>query len=354
MSRVPLHVIRCYLRRPPCPGGMEKHIAALSREQRKLGVRVTDVYNEGEIEGEGVKILVGLILCRVRPAVMRDFLFYLVAIIRLRHLRLEKGHRVIHVHGDWSAFLFARMLRHALAADLLVASIHGTIRRAYLMAWVLGGVDLVFSTGKNIAKRINRIIYMPSAPSDIFFTQPEIATKTDIILVGSLVNVKNYDLLLNVAERLSEIRFAVIGTGPEGSRLRNTATLRGITNIDWRGEANPSEVRDAIAAAKVFLNLSYEEGTPTAAIEAMAVGTPVVLTPSNDYVSLLGNGEAGVVLDGWDIEEIVLAIRDLLENEDRRKAMSVRARERAAGERWNVKARQVTDSMNRAIDWIAS
>lgn len=349
MTNPPLHVIRCYLRRPPCPGGMEKHIDALSREQRKIGIRVTDVYNEGEIEGEGAHILPRFKLLAIPSAAIRDFIFYAAALIRLRYLRREKGRRVVHVHGDWPSFLFAGILRRVIAADLLVASLHGKVRWPSLIAWVLREAPLVFSTGKDAINRLPKIQYLPSAPAEIFFTTPEIATVTDVLLVGSLVKGKNYDLLLDVAARLPEITFAVIGAGPEEGRLLHRTALCGIANVDWRGAASPGEVRDALAASKLFLNLSLEEGTPTAAVEAMAVGIPVVLTPSNDFSSLLCNDEAGIALDSWDVETIVVTIRALLEDGERRTAMSVRAREYAAGERWHVKAKQVSDAMEQAL-----
>lgn len=350
MSRPPLHIIRCYLRRPPCVGGMEKHIAALSREQRKLGIRVTDVYNEGEVEGEGVHILPTVKLRAIPSAAIRDFIFYTVALIRLRYLREEEGRRVVHVHGDWSAFLFAGILRRVIASDLLVASVHDKVGWPRLIAWALKDAPLVFSTGQDAVKYLPRFRYLPSAPAEIFFATPEAAPASDVLLVGSLVKKKNYDLLLDVAARLPKIKFAVIGVGPEHGRLLHRSASCGISNIDWRGAASPSEVRDALAASKLFLNLSLEEGTPTAAVEAMAVGVPVVLTPSNDYSSLLGDDGAGIALDSWDIQTIVVTIKDLLDDVDRRTAMGVRARECAAGERWHFKARQVSDAMEKTLN----
>lgn len=350
MTSPPLHVVRCYPRRPPCSGGMEKHIAALSLEQRKLGVRVTDVFNEGEVEGEGVRILPGLRLGRIPRAIVRDFLFYLAAALRLRRLCANSPSLVVHVHGDWSAFLFARLMRHSIGADLFVASFHGKARMPRVLAHTLRGVDLVYSTGKAFAVYVPKARHLVSAPSEIFFETAEEAPAADVLLVGSLVGVKNYDLLLDVAERLPSVRFAVLGTGPEEDRLRDANAARGIKNIDWRGSASAGDVRDAMAASKLFLNLSKKEGSPTAALEAMAVGTPVVLTPSNDYSALVEESESGVVLNGWDCDEIVATLRKLLTDSNRRAAMGRHARQRAAGERWHIKARQITDAMIEALE----
>jgi glycosyltransferase involved in cell wall biosynthesis len=349
MKKALLHVVRCYPRRPPCPGGMEKHIASLSREQRRIGIRVTDVFNDGEPEGEGVQILACIKLHRVHPAALRDLLFYVAAIARLRRMPREGGRCVIHVHGDWSAFVFARILRRVIRADILAATIHGSVRRPLLLSWALYGAGVVFSTGKDAADRIAGAIHLTSAPDEVFFEPAGIADTSDIILVGSIVKVKNYDLLLDIAERMPEFSFAIIGTGTEEYRLRTAAKLRCIDNIDWRGGAGSNAVRDALAAAKIFLSLSFEEGTPTAALEAMAVGTPVVITPSNDYSSLLANGEAGVALVDWDLEEIIITLRKLLDDNERRAAMSACAQRRAASERWHVKAKQVTDAMEQAL-----
>src|SRR5918993_925418 len=77
-------VIRSYFRLPPEPGGMEEHIAQLSRAQRALGVDVVNLFNSGSAAGPAVQLLPRLDLLSVRPALLRNILFYAAAFVQRR------------------------------------------------------------------------------------------------------------------------------------------------------------------------------------------------------------------------------------------------------------------------------
>ena len=122
-------VIRSYVRLPPEPGGMEEHIDQLSRSQRALGVEVVNLFNSGAAAGPAVQILAKLDLVTVRPAFLRNILFYSAAFSQRRALT-DARPTILHAHGDWSDFLLAKQLARSVGAKAGAASLHDTVSRA--------------------------------------------------------------------------------------------------------------------------------------------------------------------------------------------------------------------------------
>jgi glycosyltransferase involved in cell wall biosynthesis len=92
-------------------------------------------------------------------------------------------------------------------------------------------------------------------------------------------------------------------------------------------------------SAGVFVLPSRSEGLPVAVLEALAAGCPVVITNQCNLPEVAEAG-AGLVIEP-DATQIVSAMRALLKDEDRRRAMSVNARTLAQKSfDWDVIARR--------------
>lgn len=355
MSADGLHVLRIYDRLPPLPGGMERHIAELTAAQRRLGIKVTNIYNLGCPDGDALQILKSRQLYRLRPTVLRDLIFYGAIAMRRRSLSL-RGVDVVHAHGGWSAFFLARALARDLGAPVVAASVHDVIKRNPLLhRRAMKGCNPVFATGLGEARYLQGALgqpvhHLPSAPADHFFSPPTMRTEpTDIIVVGTLVPKKRIDLVLQCAARRPDLSFTIYGDGPQRNRLESLRSQAGLANVAFRGMATIERIHSAMHSARLFLNVSQFEGSPTAALEAMACGLPVVLTPSNDYSALVRAEENGLVTFGWDVDEITAAIDLCLADEGRRRLMGERAKRIAQGHRWEAKARFVTEAMRNAL-----
>ena len=352
-----LHVIRVYKRLPPEPGGMEQHIAQLTAAQRALGVRVTEVYNRGEPAGEAVQLMRSIDLKTVKPAAFGDLMFYGAAVARSATICRDRPIRVVHAHGDWSSFVLARALAKTLRASAVAVSLHDRLRVGdRLIAAALSHCDPIFATGLTDVQRMSRLtgrkaIHLPSAPQDFFFEGPDTAGKKyDVVAVGSLVLRKRLPIIVECAALRPNLQFAIVGDGPERTAIQELIASRSLKNVHLLGSLTSTEVRSVLHASKLFLNTSSSEGSPTAALEAMACGLPVVLTPSNDYSSIVRSGENGQVTRGWDAQEIAGAIDMFMDHEDRRMTASVASRRIAEEHRWSRKAEIVTAAMLAAAD----
>lgn len=351
-----LHVLRIYERLPPEPGGMERHIAELTAAQRKLGVKVTSIYNTGSADGDAIQVIRPFALHRLRPASLRNLVFY-GAIARHRQSLRRANVNVVHAHGGWSAFLLAQALARAVRAPVVAASVHGFIEpNVALHRRAMRGCDPVFATGLHEVRYFNQVLagtayHLPSAPADLFFSAPtEEVAPTDVVVAGNLMPVKRTELVLQCAQSRPNLRFSIYGDGPERARLESVKAAAGLGNVTFHGVASLERIHSAMYSAKLFLNVSQSEGSPTAALEAMDCGLPVVLTPANDYSALVQAGENGIVTRGWDIEEITAAIDRCLADEDRRRKMGETAKQVANKHRWDAKARFVTEAMSNVLE----
>ncbi|HET7502214.1 MAG TPA: glycosyltransferase [Kofleriaceae bacterium] len=102
-----------------------------------------------------------------------------------------------------------------------------------------------------------------------------------LVSVGRLVHLKGYDLLLAAIDRLRtthpDLHLTIVGDGPERQRLEALALkldlARHVTFLGFSPEPWP-----VVRAADLFVLGSRYEAFPNAALEALACGTPVVLT----------------------------------------------------------------------------
>ncbi len=355
MTAASFRVVRIYFRLPPEPGGMEEHIARLSAEQRQQGIEVVNVFNVGEADGPALRLYGSRDLLGIRPATLRNIMFYGGALMRSGQLRSSLP-TILHVHGDWSDFLLGRMLGRAIGAAGYVASIHAALsasRRLYSL--VLKDYGAIFATGKAEQSALQAVLgrdvqHLPSAPHDSFLAEQGLTgIRYDVITVANLFDVKMPGLVLDCAAQRPDLRFGLLGDGPLAAPLRERIARERLTNVDMPGRLPRSGVIAALRHSRLFLSTSSKEGTPTAALEAMAVGLPVLLTPSNDYRWLVEDGVNGRITSSWDIGEIIAGIDDLLRDERRRQAMGANNRLRASGHSWTRKAQRVSDVMTALV-----
>jgi glycosyltransferase involved in cell wall biosynthesis len=351
-----LHVIRCYERLPPLLGGMERHIQELTEAQRDLGVRVTEVFNRGQPTGESVQVSRGWKLDQIRPYALRSALFYAGALrheLQLDHTRFQ----VVHVHGDWPAFLFGTLFAKLIGADAVAATLHEWSRGPSALYRIgLKSCDPIFATGLREARLLAKITgkvarHLPSAPAEVFFTEPEAQFRpADVILAGTLTPRKNVALALDIASRRPEISIAIFGDGQDRGRLQALSREKALKNVRFYGSVEREVIHSAMSSSKLFLNTAFAEGSPTAALEAMACRLPVVLTPSNDYSDIVDQGLNGRVTAGWNADELVETIDEFLRDPQRLSHARAAARQTAERHRWKGKAQIVTQAMINALE----
>lgn len=94
-----------------------------------------------------------------------------------------------------------------------------------------------------------------------------------------------------------------------------------------------------------FVYPSYYEGFGLPILEAMRCGTPVIAGNLTSLPEVVG--DAGLLVDPFDVEAIGAAMRRLVDDDELRRALSARGRARAAHFDWRKTARATLDVYER-------
>lgn len=122
----------------------------------------------------------------------------------------------------------------------------------------------------------------------------------DVSYVGRLTFQKNPQRLMRVFKLLKDkkpdVKIAVVGTGDLEAETKALANEYQLTdNVSFLGfQSNPLKI---LHDSKVMIMTSRWEGTPMCALEAMALGVPIVSTPSDGLCDLVTDGENGFLND---------------------------------------------------------
>jgi UDP-glucose:(heptosyl)LPS alpha-1,3-glucosyltransferase len=127
----------------------------------------------------------------------------------------------------------------------------------------------------------------------------------------------------------SPIRLLVVGAGDE-SRFRTLAARLG-ARVTFAGRR--TDVERYYAASDVFVLPSWYETFSLAAFEAAASGLPVVAARVSGVDELVGDGEAGLIVER-DAGELGTALADLAASPETRERLGTAARERSAEYTW--------------------
>jgi glycosyltransferase involved in cell wall biosynthesis len=152
--------------------------------------------------------------------------------------------------------------------------------------------------------------------------------------LGRLVEQKNPLLLLDVLDalRAEGYRLVVIGDGPLADELRRRAAALALTDrVEFVGSLPRAQALQRLRSVDVLLMPSLWEGMPLAALEAMAIGVPVVASAVGGLREIIEDGRSGFLVEGGDRGRYAAAVRRLSADPARRAAIVARAREVVAG-----------------------
>jgi len=163
-------------------------------------------------------------------------------------------------------------------------------------------------------------------------------------IVGHVANLapkKKQDDLLRAASivlaHYPEVTFVMVGRGPLLDRLQHFARTLGIErNVRFLGFVE--DVYQVVDTFDIFALSSLHEGLPTVAIEAMALGKPVVATRVGGTPEVVTDGVDGFLTAPRNPDELAERLVKLLRDDQLRHAMGERAIAKAH-ERFDIRRR---------------
>jgi glycosyltransferase involved in cell wall biosynthesis len=122
-----------------------------------------------------------------------------------------------------------------------------------------------------------------------------------LVFAGRLVAAKNLQLAVAALARAPEVRLVIIGDGPERPGLDEVIADAGLRDrIVLKSSLPRSEVMEWMRAADGLLLSSAWENFPHVAVEALAVGTPVVATAVGGVPEVIESGVNGILVPPGD------------------------------------------------------
>ncbi|MCX7818727.1 MAG: glycosyltransferase family 4 protein [Kiritimatiellae bacterium] len=269
---------------------------------------------------------------------------------------LHRGRSVVTIH-DLSFLRHPetteeRNLRH------LRAHIQQTVARA----------DAILTDSHTIADEIRqqwpaaapRVVAVPLAAPEGFARPPDEAIararaargldRPYLLSVGTLEPRKNYAFLVEVFEHLADFDGDLVLAGRPGWKWAATAARIAASpraaRIRHLEPADDAEICALYAGAEAFVCASLYEGFGFPPLEAMACGTPVVVSAGGSLPEVCGDG--ALIVPGFEADVWAASIRRVLSDRQLRAALVERGHRNLARYSWAQTARQ-TWAVYRAV-----
>nr|WP_240910693.1 glycosyltransferase family 4 protein [Thermococcus sp. MV11] len=297
---------------------------------------------------EGIKVI------RQKPAfiisntpVKISLPFELLTMIKRRRFDLIISHTPVPFYAD-VASLVARLMKLPLTiyyhagslekgswVDFLAKLYSLTVERFTLRNTELVGVSHHVA---NILKKkgFRAKVRYPRIAKGFINTKPNYRGNY-VLFVGQLTKAhrwKNLELLIKAFVRARDAvptaRLVIVGTGDFLEYYRSLAGKLGVGEaVSFTGFVSDEELVELYRNAKLFVLPSSEsEAFGKVVVEAMILGTPVIVSNVGEFPVIVENGKAGIIIEPSP-ENIAGAIKELLENEKLRRKMAVFAARRA-------------------------
>jgi phosphatidyl-myo-inositol dimannoside synthase len=275
-------------------------------------------------------------------------------IARLRRLEREHGVDVIHSHHShdhWLAVVVAR-----LTGAPVVRTFHNlrAVKRGVMARALYRRTAAAFAVSRQIEARCRlmrigggRVYWTPGvadlprfgAGGDGAAVREEfkLGDAPVIVSVARLAPNRGHELLLaGFRELLADTptaRLLLVGKGETRGRLEKLVVDLGLTqHVTFTGYRD-RDLPSVLAAADCFaLMAAGSDDSCRAALEAMAAGRPVVARRVGALPETVAHGETGLLIDGDTPGGVAAALRTVVGDRSRARAMGAAGRRRAEQE----------------------
>lgn len=177
---------------------------------------------------------------------------------------------------------------------------------------------------------------------DVFF-DPQLPREPRVVIMGTLTKFKNADWviralsLLKKEPQFQQVTLVIKGKGEEKANLLQLTEELGlqqsVTIIDefYTNE----QLRNLLGSSRVVVHAAYNEAFGLAPVEAMACGTPAVVTGSGGTGETVVDGVSGLYFQPGDITDLARQLKRLLSDEGYWHTLSEGAIARAGDFSWD-------------------
>ncbi len=271
---------------------------------------------------------------------------------------------IIHFAYTGLAIEFIDILHLTPAGTKIIVSARGTgeivkpaidKNRPILLSRLWYKVDAVHCVSADMAFRLEKLglsplrcfVNYPSINIDNFsYVGREnklisVETSIRIVSTGRLHYSKGYVYSLpairNLLNKGYNLEYHILGDGPDKEMLQFIAADLQLQNtVFFHGKVSSEQVKNHLKEANIYLLPSLYEGISNAALEAMAVGVPIVTTDAGGMAEVVTEGESGYLISRYSIDSITSCLEHIINDYQGAVSMTLAAR-KIVENRFNLK-----------------
>jgi len=197
-----------------------------------------------------------------------------------------------------------------------------------------------------------RIYVIPFGVDCEVFKPTERKERRDHLVVGFLKHLEpkygpEYLIraICRIVEALPQTRLLMVGSGSMREELEVLVADLGLgTRVFFTGAIPHKDVPRTLAKMDIFAMPSIHDAFGVAALEAQAMGVPVVATRVEGIPEVVENEMTGILVEPRNVEQLSQAITKLIENPELRSEMGRRGREYVlAHYQWEQNASEIEE-----------
>jgi glycosyltransferase involved in cell wall biosynthesis len=202
--------------------------------------------------------------------------------------------------------------------------------------------DMIITVSQFTANQVHELLGVARARLRVIahgVHPPQCAKRAEekmVLSVGAIQLRKNTARLVEAFEALPQDWQLVLAGAPTGygaqQILERIENSRAQQRIRVAGYVSPEELEQLYARAAIFAFPSLDEGFGMPVLEAMAHGVPVVTSNCSALPEVAG--EAALLVDPKNVDEIAAGLLALSANSERRETLAQAGRARAASFSW--------------------
>jgi glycosyltransferase involved in cell wall biosynthesis len=171
----------------------------------------------------------------------------------------------------------------------------------------------------------HRVVVVPNPAPDVDASRADAQPNT-FVFTGRLTRQKALGVAIDGIARVPDARLVVIGDGPERSALERRARDAGLNGrVSFLGARPRADVLEALGGAWAAVISSDWENLPHAAVEALAVGTPVIATSVGGVPEVVRDGINGLLVPPGSPELFGAAVGRLVDDHGLRNRLAAAA-----------------------------
>lgn len=181
-------------------------------------------------------------------------------------------------------------------------------------------VDYTIPVGKTLADMVQEKLNLKvgkilpvGVNNNIFYKESGIAKKYDFIFIGSFIKRKGIDIVIRTIKTFSKskaITFCFCGSGQYEQEL---SALKKEHKITIKKNQSQDELRQLLNQSRFLLLMSRDEGFPTATIEAMYCGIPVITSDISQFKEQVKEGTNGFLVSAENSNELTTRLEKLMD-----------------------------------------